>query len=458
MDSLNDMWSAVCECAKEKYNVNSEAFKLWFTPITLKSFDGQKAVLSINNNFLFPIIEKKYSELINNAFNEVIGFNVEIEFTLEQLTDEKVEQKANDSGASLRTLGDNFDNFVVGKSNNYAYAAAKKVAEDPGKSYNPLYIYGKSGLGKTHLLKAIENEMKSRNPEAKIIYITSENFTNDLVYHLRNKTMYEFREKYRNCDALLMDDIQFIAQKEQTEEEFFHTFNELTEYGKQIVMTSDRSPNEIQILQERLKTRFEWGLMVDIQPPDFETRMAIIKNKAEQYDFSIPDEIVEFFAQEVKNNVRQLESAVKKIKSLCLLSNAKPTLDIAKEAIKELTTYNQPISVINSKITETVGNTYGISVENIMSDKRDKNIKDARQISMYIIREITGMSLEDIGKYFGGKTHSTVKHSIDKVRTMMDDDFQFKKTVEDIIKKTLRIINKVFDKFLVFEHHVFLNS
>lgn len=434
MDSLNDMWSAVCECAKEKYNVNSEAFKLWFTPITLKSFDGQKAVLSINNNFLFPIIEKKYSELINNAFNEVIGFNVEIEFTLEQLTDEKVEQKANDSGASLRTLGDNFDNFVVGKSNNYAYAAAKKVAEDPGKSYNPLYIYGKSGLGKTHLLKAIENEMKSRNPEAKIIYITSENFTNDLVYHLRNKTMYEFREKYRNCDALLMDDIQFIAQKEQTEEEFFHTFNELTEYGKQIVMTSDRSPNEIQILQERLKTRFEWGLMVDIQPPDFETRMAIIKNKAEQYDFSIPDEIVEFFAQEVKNNVRQLESAVKKIKSLCLLSNVKPTLDIAKEAIKELTTYNQPISVINSKITETVGNTYGISVENIMSDKRDKNIKDARQISMYIIREITGMSLEDIGKYFGGKTHSTVKHSIDKVRTMMDDDFQFKKTVEDIIK------------------------
>lgn len=434
MDSLNDMWSAVCECAKEKYNVNSEAFKLWFTPITLKSFDGQKAVLSINNDFLFPIIEKKYSELINNAFNEVIGFNVEIEFTLEQLTDEKVEQKANDSGASLRTLGDNFDNFVVGKSNNYAYAAAKKVAEDPGKSYNPLYIYGKSGLGKTHLLKAIENEMKSRNPEAKIIYITSENFTNDLVYHLRNKTMYEFREKYRNCDALLMDDIQFIAQKEQTEEEFFHTFNELTEYGKQIVMTSDRSPNEIQILQERLKTRFEWGLMVDIQPPDFETRMAIIKNKAEQYDFSIPDEIVEFFAQEVKNNVRQLESAVKKIKSLCLLSNVKPTLDIAKEAIKELTTYNQPISVINSKITETVGNTYGISVENIMSDKRDKNIKDARQISMYIIREITGMSLEDIGKYFGGKTHSTVKHSIDKVRTMMDDDFQFKKTVEDIIK------------------------
>lgn len=434
MESLNDMWSAVCNCAVEKHNVNAEAFELWFKPITLKSFDGQKAVLGIKNDFLFSIIKNKYSSLINEAFNEVIGFNVEIEFVVDQLKDGEFEQKDNNTSTSLRTLGDCFDNFVVGKSNNYAYAAAKKVAEDPGKSYNPLYIYGKSGLGKTHLLKAIENEMKRRNPDANIIYITSENFTNDLVYHIRNKTTYDFRDKYRNCDALLMDDIQFIAQKEQTEEEFFHTFNALTEYGKQIVLTSDRPPNEIQILQERLKTRFEWGLMADIQPPDFETRMAIIKNKAEQYEFNISDDIVEFFAQEVKNNVRQLESAVKKLKSLCILSNSKPNLETAKEAIKELTTYNQPISVINTKIIENVGNTYGISSENIMSDKRDKNIKDARQISMYIIREITGISLDEIGKYFGGKTHSTVKHSIDKVRNMMDEDFQFRKTVEDIIK------------------------
>lgn len=434
MESLKDMWQAVCDYSVENLNVNEGALKLWFSPISLKSFDGQTVVLSVNNEFLYPIIMKKYSETINKAFNEVIGFEVEVEFVLEQIKEEDLEENSQKNKLSARTMGDNFDNFVVGKSNNYAYAAAKKVAEEPGKSYNPLFIYGKPGLGKTHLLKAIENEMRKNNPEANIVYITSENFTNDLVYYIRIKNTEEFHNKYRNVDALLVDDIQFIAGKEQTEEEFFHTFNTLTEYGKQIVLTSDRPPNEIQILQERLKQRFEWGLMADIQPPDFETRVAIIKNKAEQNSFDLPDEIVEFLAIELKNNVRQLESAVKKIKSICTLTDAKPTLEIAKEATKELTSYSQPITVINSKILENVGNTYGVSVENILSEKRDKNIKNARQIAMYIMREITGASLEDIGKYFGGKTHSTVKYSIDQVRSRMDEEFSFKKTVEDIIK------------------------
>ena len=434
MESLNDMWKAVCAYSSENLNVNESALKLWFSPITLKSFDGQRVILSVNNEFLFPLIVKRYTETINTAFNEVLGFEVEIEFILEQLKDGEFERNSENSQVSERTLGDNFENFVVGKSNNYAYAAAKKVAEDPGKSYNPLYIYGKSGLGKTHLLKAIENEMRKRNPQANIIYTTSENFTNDLIYHIRTKTTYEFHEKYRNADALLMDDIQFIAKKEQTEEEFFHTFNALTEYGRQIVLTSDRPPNEIQILQERLKTRFEWGLMADIQPPDFETRMAIIKNKAEQYEFDLSNEIIEFFASELKNNVRQLESAVKKIKSICSLTNVNPSLEIAKKAIKELTNNSQPVTVINSKIIDNIANTFGISAENIMSEKRDKNIKDARQVAMYIMREITGLSLVEIGNYFGGKQHSTVKHSIDMTRKKMDEDFLFRKTVEDIIK------------------------
>lgn len=434
MESLKDMWQAVCDYSVENLGVNQGALDLWFKPITLKSFDGTRVILSVNNDFLFPIIEKKYSDIIKTAFIGVIGFDVEIEFVLEQQKENEFEQAEAESEISERTLGDSFENFVVGKSNNYAYAAAKKVADDPGKSYNPLYIYGKSGLGKTHLLKAIENQMKKNNPQANIIYTTCENFTNDLVYHIRTKNTYEFHNKYRNADALLMDDIQFIAKKEQTEEEFFHTFNALTEYGRQIVLTSDRPPNEIQILQERLKTRFEWGLMADIQPPDFETRMAIIKNKAEQYEIQLPDDIVEFLAEEVKNNVRQLEGAVKKLKSICALTDKKPTMDVAKEAIKELTNFNQPIAVINSKIIENVSNTYGITADNIMSEKRDKNIKDARQISMYIMREITGMSLKDIGAYFNGKTHSTVKHSIDSVREKMDEDFSFRKTVEDIIK------------------------
>ena len=434
MNSFEDMWKAVCEYSLNNLGVNEGAINLWFKPIKIKAFDGQTVLLSVDNDFLYPFIVQKYQQTINTALNNVIGFDVDVEIVLEDKKDSEFKEVEENKVPSERTLGDSFENFVVGKSNNYAYAAAKKVAENPGKSYNPLFIYGKSGLGKTHLLKAIENEMRRRNPEASIIYTTSENFTNDLVYHIRMKNTYEFRNKYRNADALLVDDIQFIAKKESFEEEFFHTFNALTEYGKQIVLTSDRPPNEIQILQERLKQRFEWGLMADIQPPDYETRMAIILNKAEQYEIELPNEIVDYLATELKNNVRQLESAITKIKALCSLRETEPTLDIAKEAIKELTSNSQPLSVINSKILENVSNTFGVSTENILSDKRDKDIINARNAAMYIMREITGMVLEDIGEYFNGKTHSTVKHSIMNATSKMESDFNYKKTIEDIIK------------------------
>ena len=409
MESLQDMWQAVCDYSVKYLGVNDGALKLWFEPISIKEFDGQNVLLSVNNKFLYDYIVKLYKDLINQAFNAVVGFEVNVDIILETNDDKEFKEVTEKNEPSSRALGDSFENFVVGKSNNYAYAAAKSVAENPGKSYNPLFIYGKSGLGKTHLLKAIENEMRKRNPQANIIYTTCENFTNDLVYHIRTKNTYEFHNKYRNADALLVDDIQFIAGKESFEEEFFHTFNALTEYGKQIVLTSDSPPNELQILQDRLKQRFEWGLMADIQPPDFETRVAIIMNKADQYDVRLSNEVVEFLASELKNNVRQLESAIKKLKAICSLTDSEPTLETAKEAIKELTNYSQPIAVINSKIIDNVSNTFGISSENIMSEKRDKPIKDARQTAMYIMREITGVTLEDIGTYFGGKSHSTVK-------------------------------------------------
>lgn len=434
MESLQDMWQAVCDYSVKYLGVNDGALKLWFEPISIKEFDGQNVLLSVNNKFLYDYIVKLYKDLINQAFNAVVGFEVNVEIILETNDDKEFKEVTEKNEPSSRALGDSFENFVVGKSNNYAYAAAKSVAENPGKSYNPLFIYGKSGLGKTHLLKAIENEMRKRNPQANIIYTTCENFTNDLVYHIRTKNTYEFHNKYRNADALLVDDIQFIAGKESFEEEFFHTFNALTEYGKQIVLTSDSPPNELQILQDRLKQRFEWGLMADIQPPDFETRVAIIMNKADQYSVRLSNEVVEFLASELKNNVRQLESAIKKLKAICSLTNSEPTLETAKEAIKELTNYSQPITVINSKIIDNVSNTFGISSENIMSDKRDKPIKDARQTAMYIMREITGVTLEDIGTYFGGKSHSTVKHSITNVTTRMEKDIQYKKLIENIIK------------------------
>ncbi len=410
MDSLSELWDAVCTYIKTDGGISNAVFSLWLEPLYIVQFDGEKVTLGIESEFKFGIVEKKFNELLEQAFYSILGFPVRVEIILVEKEAEPTAPVAVPKPAAasdelvINNRGNSFENFVVGKSNNYAYAAAKKVAENPGKTYNPLFIYGKSGLGKTHLLKAIENYMKRQNPDASIIYVTSENFTNDIIEHIRNSNTYELREKYRKADALLVDDIQFIAGKNSIEEEFFHTFNSLTEDGKQIVLSSDNPPNEIPKLTERLKSRFEWGLTADVQPPDFEMRMAIIKNKADAIAFPIPNNVVEFIAEQVSHNVRQLEGAVKKLQAICLLLGTTPTIEITKDAIKELMNTTQPVSVVREKILEQVALTMGVSVSNITSDKRDKNIKDARQIAMYIIREMTGMSLEEIGKVFNRKT------------------------------------------------------
>ena len=445
MESLSELWDAACTYIKTDGGITSAVFSLWLAPLQPAAFDGEKVTLTIDNEFKYGIVTKKFTELLEQAFFNALAFPVRVEILL--VEKEKEEETPVSAAAStsadelvINNRANSFENFVVGKSNNYAYAAAKKVAENPGKTYNPLFIYGKSGLGKTHLLKAIENYMKSRNPDASIIYVTSENFTNDIIEHVRfSNNPAEMREKYRRADALLVDDIQFIAGKNSIEEEFFHTFNALTENGKQIVLSSDNPPNEIPKLTERLKNRFEWGLMADIQPPDFEMRMAIIKNKADALSFSIPDAVVEFIAEQVSHNVRQLEGAVKKLQAICILLDTTPTIEITKDAIKELMNTTQPVSVVREKILEQVSAVMGVSVNNITSDKRDKNIKDARQMAMYIIREMTGMSLEEIGKCFNGKTHSTVKHSIDSVADKMDKDKEYKGLVENIIKNVQEI-------------------
>lgn len=445
MESLSELWDAACTYIKTDGGITSAVFSLWLAPLQPAAFDGEKVTLTIDNEFKYGIVTKKFTELLEQAFFNALAFPVRVEILLVEKEKEEetpVSAATNTSADELviNNRSNSFENFVVGKSNNYAYAAAKKVAENPGKTYNPLFIYGKSGLGKTHLLKAIENYMKSRNPDASIIYVTSENFTNDIIEHVRfSNNPAEMREKYRRADALLVDDIQFIAGKNSIEEEFFHTFNALTENGKQIVLSSDNPPNEIPKLTERLKNRFEWGLMADIQPPDFEMRMAIIKNKADALSFSIPDAVVEFIAEQVSHNVRQLEGAVKKLQAICVLLDTTPTIEITKDAIKELMNTTQPVSVVREKILEQVSAVMGVSVNNITSDKRDKNIKDARQMAMYIIREMTGMSLEEIGKCFNGKTHSTVKHSIDSVADKMDKDKEYKGLVENIIKNVQEI-------------------
>ena len=323
---------------------------------------------------------------------------------------------------------------MVGPSNKFAYAAAKNAASNPGRFYNPIFIYGRSGLGKTHLLNAICIEIEKNNPNANIIYTTSENFTNELVYYLQTQNTQAFRNKYRTCDILLIDDIQFIAGKIQTEEEFFHTFNTLYENGKQVVLTSDKPPKEIQSLEERLQSRFENGLLADIQPPDYETRMAIIKSKAQFFNLSLPNDVVDYIAEKIKNNVRQLEGAVKKIYALCQMQGTEPTIEIAAEAIKDILNNSRPIEATIETIIEQTGNTFGITPENIRSERRDASIVNARQIAMYIMREITDMTYFDIGKVFGGRTHSTVKHAINETEKKINSNASFKSTILDLIK------------------------
>lgn len=441
MDSFSDIWKTACDYIKSELGVNDAAFNLWIKPIVPSEFNGTTAFLICNSEFKLKIITEKYNDIIKKALCDVTGFDeIEVAYlyqddtALQQEVMEKLKEMTAPLLAAIGKDGSTFESFIVGSTNKFAYAAALNAAEHPGENYNPLFIYGKSGLGKTHLLKAIENRMKENNPGMNVLYTTSENFTNDLIFHLETKNMSEFHNKYRTVDALLIDDIQFIANKKSTEEEFFHTFNALTEVKKQIVLTSDNPPTDIPTLQERLKTRFSWGITADITPPDFETRIAILKSKSSNLNLELSDEVLAFVAEQVKHNIRQLEGAVNKLSAIKNLTGQEPSLQTAQEAIKEVMNLNQPISVINDKIVENVASTFGVSAENILSDKRDKNIKDARQIAMYIIREITGMSLVDIGKIFGGKTHSTVKHSIEVIRDRMDDNQNFKKTVDDIIK------------------------
>ena len=308
------------------------------------------------------------------------------------------------------------------------------MAANPAGAYNPLFIYGNSGLGKTHLLYAICNDLKRSHPEMTTLYIKGDDFTNELIDAIQHGTTSTFHQKYRKTDVLLVDDIQFIAGKDSTQEEFFHTFNSLYEAKKQIVLTSDRPPKEIQTLEDRLRTRFEWGLIADIQPPDFETRIAIIKRKAEALDLELPGDVCEYIATRLKTNIRQLEGAVKKMKANWLLNGDAPTMANAQTAISDILNNDQPPPLTVEKIIEEVGRTFEVSPDDIRSSKRSANISNARQIAVYVVREITQLSMTTIGEEFGGRDHSTVVYAVQQVEKNMKKDSKTKAMVEDIIK------------------------
>ncbi len=414
--------------------ISAVSYDSWIKPIRPASMDDTKITLKVPFSVNKNMIMTKYFSLIESCLESVTSHKFDIDVIVDE---DKKEETAQDPTMADNTLNPKytFSSFVVGNNNNLAYVASLAVAERPAKTYNPLFLYGGSGLGKTHMMQAIGNYFIENYPKKKVLYTTSEKFTYELVTAIREKTNQAFRNKYRNVDLLLIDDIQFFANKELAQEEFFHTFNALYEMDKQIVLTSDRLPSEIPQLEDRLRTRFNSGLIADVQPPDYETRMAILKNKIQNEYLSVDEEIVEFIADNIKSNVRDLEGAVKRILVYAGIKRTNEiSMELATEALRDII-LTQPGKVITSKlIIEEVEKYYRLSKGSLVSKKRSKDVALPRQIAMYICREILDdPSYPKIGEDFGGRDHTTAMHNINKIREDMSSDPELEKTIKEII-------------------------
>lgn len=433
LESFDQVFHLVKENCRQ--GMSDIAYSLWIKDIEPVKFEDSTAVLKVKSEFKKNILEEKYIPSISKAFLEIMGFEVSIQVLWEEtqaapMKETPKVQEYNPNGDYEYT----FENFIVGSSNKFAHAASLAVAANPANAYNPLFIYGDSGLGKTHLLYAICSEVEKNMPEKKIIFVKGEEFTNELIDAIYRDSTRNFHDKYRAADILLVDDIQFIGGKESTQEEFFHTFNTLYQDNKQIILTSDRPPKEIKTLEDRLRTRFEWGLLADIQAPDIETRTAIIRRKAELLNLDIPSDVCEYLASRLKTNIRQLEGAVKKLNAYRLLEGETPSIIAAQKAIRDILNDNQPVPVTVDRIIGEVARTYGVSTTDIRSSKRSSSISNARQVAVYAVREVTQISMNSIGEEFGGRDHSTIVYAIQQVEKKMEKDSRFKETVEDIIK------------------------
>lgn len=444
MTSFTAIFDSVKQYCTENKIINDTAMRLWIEPLIPIELEENSAIFSISSEFQKGVIIKNYEKILTEAFKSVIGFDVQIVINIDDEEETKAEMYAAENRkAELENIFEGakydytFDTFIVGRSNEFAYAACSAVAgnKSSAPTYNPLFIYGPSGLGKTHLLTAIAHAVKKNNADANIVYVTGESFANELISAIhQKKDTSQFHQKYRSADVLLVDDVQFIAGKESTQEEFFHTFNELHKIGKQIVLTSDRPPKDIKTLEERIRTRFEWGLIADITYPDFETRIAIIKRKAELLNLTIPNDVCEFIANRLKTNIRQLEGAVKKLKASKHLLGTAITISMAQSVIKDILTDSQPIPVTVENIITEVANTYNVTSDDIRSTKRNQQITAARKVAIYCIREITNLSQDAIGKELGGRDHSTITYSLTTFESALKKDAHLKEIVDDIIK------------------------
>lgn len=453
MNSFSDIF----ELMKKSLDITDTARKLWIDPIKPVKLNNNKVVLFVADSYVKKIVEENYDNIFKLHFKEILGFDVEIEY----ITNDEDENAAPEHNIRLSEpipeLQDDpyisnklheteknsnykhtFDTFIVGESNRLACAACKAIAQgqkiEATQSFNPLYIYSEPGLGKTHLLCAVKNEVEARHPEYNIIYVSAETFVNEFINSVRISDTDAFKRKYRSADMLLVDDVQFFSGKKESQNELFHTFEELHRAGKQIILTSDRPPKEINDIEVRLITRFEWGLLTDITPPEFETRLAIIKRKAELLNLKIPNNVMEYMADKLKNNIRQIEGAIVKMNAITMINESAPTIIMAQNIIRDVMTEQQPIPVTVEKIINEVSHIFNVSPDEIRSQNRNAQISTARQVAIYVISKITGLSYTSIGKDFGGRDHSTVVYAVKKVKSVMQKDPAYRATVEDLIK------------------------
>ena len=429
MNSAPAVWTKVRSLLEEE--MTSTTIRTWFDDVRAVALEENRFILCAPDPLNRDVIRQRYLPAVQKALRELFSTDFEVlVLGEEELSSLSGNDQENDFFPGTEEY--TFDRFVVGSSNKFAHAAARAVADAPGKSYNPLFIYGESGLGKTHLLYAIAHTVHKNHPEYRVVYIKGDAFTNELIQAIREGRNQEFREKYRGADVFLMDDVQFIAGRDSTQEEMFHTFNTLYEAKKQIVFTSDRPPKEMMRLEDRLKTRFEWGLLADIQPPDYETRMAIIKNKAIRMGVELPEPVLEYIAENITANVRQIEGTVNKIMALRELEGNEVDSSTVVRAVRDMFKDKSDILPSSDVIIREVCKFYGIDEPSLRGQSRVKNTAVARQVAMYLIRSQTNLSLNDIGREFDDRDHTTVLHAIKRIENQMKDDASLTEIVKDI--------------------------
>ncbi|RXZ83872.1 chromosomal replication initiator protein DnaA [Paenibacillaceae bacterium] len=445
MDSHpQEIWQQVLSIIQTK--LSKPSFDTWFKATKASSLKDDLVVISAPTTFAVEWLDTRYTKLVRTTYYEYLGRQVDVKFILE-------EAKLPESAAPFPAVSQTapivpeepfshvlnpkytFDTFVIGANNRFAHAASLAVAEAPAKAYNPLFLYGGVGLGKTHLMHAIGHYILEHNPSTRVLYISSEKFTNEFINAIRDNRGESFRNKYRNIDVLLIDDIQFLAGKEQTQEEFFHTFNALHEERKQIVISSDRPPKEIPTLEDRLRSRFEWGLITDIQPPDLETRIAILRKKAKAENLDIPNEAMAYIAGQIDTNIRELEGALIRVVAYSSLINEDISTHLASEALKDIIPSNRPKMITIQDIQHKVGEFYSLKLDDFKARKRTKAVAFPRQIAMYLARELTDFSLPKIGQAFGGRDHTTVIHAHEKITQQLTQDQELYKIIQNLTDK-----------------------